>query len=163
MDLHTIIITHQGGLYILAAVIHSLSKNWGRFTLVSSVSYRQTKSKKYLDWRYGAMTISIMDFEKLCKDKHLSQFIFNTSDQPDERIGMGNCNCMMRFATAHVVLCPDSIYFVSKYKDNCISFSNIHRIEYIQGESGITNTIYIITKDDDKSEEVKYVVLANRS
>lgn len=110
------------------------------------------------------MNISIMDFEKFCKGKRFTQFIFNTSDQPNKRIGMGNCNSIMRFATVHVVLCPDTVYFRSKHKESYIAFANITGIEYESSEAEITNTIYIKCKDpDDSSKEETYIVLAQRT
>ena len=110
------------------------------------------------------MNISIMDFEKFCKEKKLNNFIFNTSDQPNKRIGMGNCNSVMRFATVHVVLCPDTIVFKSKHKESYISFTNIRNIQFVSGESGITNTIHITCKDPDiDSKEERYIMLGQRT
>jgi len=109
------------------------------------------------------MTVSIFDFEKFCKSRKLNQFIFNTSDQPDERVGMGNCNCIMRFVTCHVVLCPDTIVFKSKYKDCNISFSNVESIEFIEGDYGICNVIQISCRDPIVTDRsITYVILADK-
>lgn len=109
------------------------------------------------------INLTVLEFEKFCKDRKYNQFIFNICDQVDGFIGVGNCSASMRFVTVAAFPCPDTIYFISRYKETYISFTNVNRIEFEDGESGIANSATIICNDTkDGKEERFYIIIDKR-
>lgn len=106
--------------------------------------------------------LTVLEFEKFCKDNKYNQFIFNICDQIDGFIGVGNCSASMRFAAVAAFPCPDTVYFTSKYKETYISFTNVDRIEFEEGECGISNSAVIVCKDFKNGVEERFFIIVDR-
>jgi len=107
--------------------------------------------------------LTVLEFERFCKENKYNQFIFNLCDQVEKFTGVGNCSASMRFANVAAFPCPDTIYFTSKYKETYISFTNVIRIEFEEGEGGITNSAMIICRDEStKNGENRFYLIVDK-
>lgn len=107
--------------------------------------------------------LTVLEFEKFCKENKYTQFIFNIASNENEFVGVGNCSASMKFVIVRAIPCPDSIYFMSKHKETYISFTNVVRIDFEEGEDDIANIATIICRNSDcDSGEEKYKVIVDR-